>query len=479
MSAARSPALPWVSAEMAARQPRSGQPRFGLVSIAARRLVVWPGLTALASLSGFGIAARAQEQTLPLLLAPPPPLLAEPLPQPGRAGLPAPTNPLGPPLQAQVSCPPLQQALQRLIGAESPVWSVTVTEPGGRLLADINGTTPRIPASNQKLLSTAFALDQLGPEHRLVTQLWRLPDGRWRLVGQGDPDLALPGLRQLLGPIQAPQTGESAQPLRLELAEEPRRLWWPAGWHPQDRLEAYGAPITRLALDGNALNQAVADPLTRLERLLSRSMSRPGTNLRLVTIPAGEPLPAQSQLVVERPSLPLHELLGLANTESHNFTAEVLLRQAAQQWDGRLAAAAATQWLSSQGLPMQGVQVVDGSGLDRANRVTSRFLASLLLRMDHHPYGRQYLQSMAVAGERGTLRRLFVGTPLQGHFRGKTGTISGVRAISGRLETADGVRYLSMVSNGAAAPNRTIEAILMATRQDQRCGGPETLASLP
>jgi len=128
---------------------------------------------------------------------------------------------------------------------------------------------------------------------------------------------------------------------------------------------------------------------------------------------------------------------------------------------------------------MQGVQVVDGSGLDRANRVTSLFLAALLLRMDHHRYGRDYLQSMAVAGERGTLRRLFVGTPLQGHFRGKTGTISGVRAISGRLEMADGVRYLSMVSNGAAAPNRTMEAILLASRQDLGCSGPQTMASLP
>ena len=86
---------------------------------------------------------------------------------------------------------------------------------------------------------------------------------------------------------------------------------------------------------------------------------------------------------------------------------------------------------------------------------------------------------MGASGGGGTPGGLFGGTPLQGHFRGTTGTISGVRAISGRLETADGVRYLSMVSNGAAAPNRTIEAILMATRQDQRCGGPETLASLP
>lgn len=472
---------------MGKRQRRVVHPGKGLTSIprlplcgrpwGAAPVVVSAIASAIASVVGPGWLGVVRGQTLPALPAPPPPLQPQTQPEPGGVQLPA--DPGVPRLQAQVSCPPLQQALQRLIGAESPVWSVTVTEPGGRLLADINGTTPRIPASNQKLLSTAFALDQLGPDHRLATQLWRLPNGSWRLIGQGDPDLSLPGVRQMVGVIQAPQFLDSAAPLQVELAEEPRRLWWPPGWHPQDRLEAYGAPITRLALDGNALDQAITEPLARLERLLTRSLTRPGTKIRVVAIPAEEPLPQQAQLLLERPSMPLRGLIGLANNDSHNFTAEVLLRQAAQRWDGREAAAAASQWLSGQGLPMQGVQVVDGSGLDRANRVTSRFLAALLLRMDHHPFSRDYLASMAVAGERGTLRRSFVDTPLRGQFRGKTGTISGVRAISGRLETAQGVRYLSMVSNGASAPNRTIQAILMATRQGQRCDGSDRMARLP
>ncbi|MFM8526138.1 MAG: D-alanyl-D-alanine carboxypeptidase/D-alanyl-D-alanine-endopeptidase [Cyanobacteriota bacterium] len=408
--------------------------------------------------------------------------------------LPPAPPPIGlPQLQTQVSCPTLQQTLQGLVGGESPVWSVTVAEPGGRLLADLNGTMPRIPASNQKLVSTAFALDRLGPDHRLTTQLWRLPDGTLRVVGQGDPDFSIPELRQLAGAMLASLPAASGSSvlsstasdsftsgvLRRELAEEPRSLWWPTGWHPQDRYEAYGAPITRLALTSNALDQAVADPLARFQRLLTRTLNRPGTSVRVVPIAAQDPLPRQAQLLLEHPSAPMHRLLSLANTESHNFTAEVLLRQASQRWDGREAAAAVSQWLAEQGLPMQGVQVVDGSGLDRSNRVTSRFLAALLLRMDHHPYGRDYLASMAIAGERGTLRHLFVGTPLQGHFRGKTGTITGVRAISGLLETTDGVRYISMVSNGASAPNRTIQSLLLAVLRDHRCVEAGPLASLP
>lgn len=93
----------------------------------------------------------------------------------------------------------------------------------------------------------------------------------------------------------------------------------------------------------------------------------------------------------------MHNLLSLANTESHNFTSEVLLRQASGSWDLAEVRRRATLWLGEQGLPLQGLRLADGSGLDRANRLTSRLLAALLLRMDHHPYGRQYLASMAVA----------------------------------------------------------------------------------
>jgi D-alanyl-D-alanine carboxypeptidase/D-alanyl-D-alanine-endopeptidase (penicillin-binding protein 4) len=76
---------------------------------------------------------------------------------------------------------------------------------------------------------------------------------------------------------------------------------------------------------------------------------------------------------------------------------------------------------------------------------------------------------MAVAGKRGTLRNLYIGTPLQGKFFGKTGTISGVRSISGVLFTADGPRYVSAISNGAGSPNDTIGRVLRQAQNTQLC----------
>ena len=111
--------------------------------------------------------------------------------------LPPLTPALGSPqLSSQVSCPGLQERLSALLANEQDVWSVSIADGSGRLLADVNGTRPRMPASNQKLVSTAFALDRLGPDFRLNTQLWRLADGTLRLTGQGDPDLALPHLQR-------------------------------------------------------------------------------------------------------------------------------------------------------------------------------------------------------------------------------------------------------------------------------------------
>jgi D-alanyl-D-alanine carboxypeptidase/D-alanyl-D-alanine-endopeptidase (penicillin-binding protein 4) len=367
-----------------------------------------------------------------------------------------------PTLGSEPSCPALQQRLAAQLAAEREVWSVTIADGSGRLLAEVNGTRPRVPASNQKLVSTAFALDRLGPDFRLNTQLWRLADGTLRLTGQGDPDLALPQLQRFtqLALRSGGSTGQGGAVVRLQVAEVPQQSWWPQGWHYADRAQWYGAPITQLAVTSNAIDDAVSNPVSRLQALLRRTANQQGGDIQMQVVSADQAVPAGAVLVHEEPSASMQGLLGLANTDSHNFTAEVLLRSGAGTWDLAEAVRRENVWLSQQGLPLEGVRVADGSGLDRNNRATSRFLTALLLRMDQHPYGRAYVSSMAIAGRRGTLKNLFVGTPLQGRVYAKTGTLTGVRAISGLLVTEAGPRYFSAISNGASAPNATIGRVL-------------------
>jgi len=415
--------------------------------------------------------AQAYSPAIPSRIRGLPPRLAALPPLPPALGSPV--------LQSQISCPALQQRVASVIGDEAEVWSVSVADARGRLLADVNGTRPRTPASNQKLISTAFALDRLGPDFRLATRLWRLPDGRFRLTGQGDPDLALPHLQRIVRMAASNSGASSANPIRLELAEEDAQVWWPQGWKWGDRSTAYGAPVTRLAITSNSIDDAVMNPPARLQRLLDRTVASqaPGA-ITLSVISAREPMPSNAVLVHEEPSTSMFGLLSLANTESHNFTAEVLLRSAAGTWNEEEAARRATAWLQSQGLPLQGVSIYDGSGLDRSDRVTSRFLTALLLRMDQHPYARYYVGSMAIAGQRGTLRHLFNGTSLDGMLHGKTGTLTGVRAISGVLQTADGPRFVSAISNGATTPNRTIGRVMEQVQNVSLCSGTTASATL-
>ena len=422
-------------------------------------------LTALALLSSLNIAGAVAQP----LLAPPPVQQRQ-----GRALL-----GMGP------VCPALQRSIEVSVGSESRAWSISVLDDRGQLLADLNGGLARIPASNQKLVSTAFALDRLGTDFRLRTELLRHPNGSLELVGEGDPDLSIAEVQRIamvaLGQGGSRGPSASAQPVTLIVREEPRQRWWPSDWHPSDRSYAYGAPITRLALTSNALHMAVMDPAARLQRVLDLAIRRQGgqVQLQLVdhdrrTIATSTSKPTSSDVrdsvVLHREeSAPMHALLSLANTESHNFTAEVLMREAANSWDLGRASLMTTRWLQSQGVPMAGVRIRDGSGLSRGNRLTSRAISTLLWRMAQHPLNSYYQASMAIAGRRGTLRNRFRGTSLHGRFWGKTGTLSGVRSISGVLETQHGPRYVSMISNGGSAPNAVMGEILLASQRISRC----------
>ncbi len=398
-------------------------------------------------------------QLVPLTMPPSPPPTEQPLPQ----------------LQPGRSCPALQTALRTNVGSEARVWSVTVLNSDGDVLGNINGAVPRIPASNQKLISTAYALDRLGPDFRLKTRLIQRPDGSLELNGQGDPDLGIAGLQRfvLAALRQGGARGNSVAGVKLMVREEPRSNWWPSDWHPADRGYAYGAPITRLALTSNAVGGAVSDPYSRLQRLFQQEALRRGGTVQIQRgQPVAETLSAVQQNTVvlhEESSAPMHALLSLANTESHNFTAEVLMRQASGLWDVRAASRATERWMFEQGLPIQGLRVADGSGLSRNNRVTSKTIAALLMRMDQHPFSAYYQASMAIAGQRGTLRNLYRGSVLDGRFRGKTGTISGVRSISGYLQTVDGPRYVSMISNGSVRPNTVMGQILRSVQRFSPC----------
>lgn len=83
-------------------------------------------------------------------------------------------------------------------------------------------------------------------------------------------------------------------------------------------------------------------------------------------------------------------------------------------------------------------QVEDGSGLASNNLVTPLAFTTLLRFMHGHPNVAAFEAGLPVGGKSGTLKSRFVGTPIAGHVRAKTGTISRVNSLSGFVDRPDG-----------------------------------------
>ncbi len=80
--------------------------------------------------------------------------------------------------------------------------------------------------------------------------------------------------------------------------------------------------------------------------------------------------------------------------------------------------AAITAKLKELGIPLADGALKDGSGLDRGNRVTCGNLVATLTLAERPEFATLY-NGLPVAGRNGTLIGDFIGTPLEGNFRGQ------------------------------------------------------------
>ena len=88
--------------------------------------------------------------------------------------------------------------------------------------------------------------------------------------------------------------------------------------------------------------------------------------------------------------------------------------------------------------------IANGSGLSRSAKLTAKSLANLL---DHAAknYGQRWMNTLAIAGVDGTIKRRFSNSSIYGRAWMKTGTIKGVKNIAGYVEGASGQRYVVVV----------------------------------
>lgn len=137
-------------------------------------------------------------------------------------------------------------------------------------------------------------------------------------------------------------------------------------------------------------------------------------------------------------SAPLRFTIAKMLFESNNHIAEQLLRTLGRAQGGTgndiRGVAAETAFLRSENIPVDGLRLVDGSGLAVANRVSGLTLATLLWRSEQTPGGNPLYFALPRGGIEGTLKE-YRFTTAHGRVRAKSGHIGGVDALAGYVST--------------------------------------------
>ncbi|PSQ92234.1 MAG: D-alanyl-D-alanine carboxypeptidase/D-alanyl-D-alanine-endopeptidase [Bacteroidetes bacterium SW_4_67_19] len=466
---------------------------------------------------------------------------------------------------------PLAEVVQKTIdteGLQNGFWGLKVADAAtGAVYYEREAGKRFVPASNVKLYTAAAALDQLGPDYRFTTRLYRQGPvvndtlrGDLIVRGSGDPtiggyeqrddrlqvfrawvdSLRAAGIQHVAGRVlgdddvhtdaplghgwawddlpyrYAPElsglsfaenlitltargqdVGEKAvlswDPLRAgyvnavnrsltvrsDADEEYRRLPGNRTLYVESRVLPGGTQKEKLSV-GNPTGYFVHVLRTMLER---NSISVEGAAVDADHLPEDRSYSYEdpfTRVVARYRSAPLSKIVETMMEESQNLYAEQVLRTlgaerpvaSLMQGDpddpdpgsGAMGVEAALRTFGAAGVDTSRIRLADGSGLSRYDMVTPTMTAALLLYMRQHPdpdVADAFTSALAVGGRTGTLEYRFKGGPAEANVRAKTGTLSGVSALSGYVTTAGGqpLVFVIMTNHYSADTDEARDAI--------------------
>lgn len=190
---------------------------------------------------------------------------------------------------------------------------------------------------------------------------------------------------------------------------------------------------------------AIDGPTERAPRALARRLWPALVGRPLKDLDQDEHAATPDGRVVALHATAMSDVLSRINKNSQNLFAEAMCKMQGRDWNlahGRdepgswtAGGEAVHDFLRRHGIDDSHYVLVDGSGLSRENRVTARLLTDLLAVMWTHPDAQAFRSSLTICGRDGTLRNRM--TDIAGRVRGKTGSIGGVRTLSGYATTDD------------------------------------------
>lgn len=366
----------------------------------------------------------------------------------------------------------LRRALQSFRG-QIPTGSCATVEWLNEQQLSVDPTQQVIPASTQKIVTAVAALEILSPTFTFETAVFATGDAGTGVVqdlyfvGGGDPVLSrkeylatekyptttptslealadsivAAGIRSITGSIVGVDARyDSARFLDV----------WPAEFRVVE-----SGPLGALLVNDGAVVGATMKPDNPAIAASIELRSILGSRGVLV---AQEPryelqVPASATKVTSIKSAPLTSIVQEMLVNSDNNTAEMLVKEIgfAKKKAGTTAAGitAIQELMATWKLP-DPYTIVDGSGLSSLNRMSCTNFMLLLAKAESTLPG-----LLPIAGETGTLRSIFDVSPMKGRLVGKTGTLSGVKALAGflPLEGNSPVKF-ALIMNASGIDNQ-------------------------
>ncbi len=312
----------------------------------------------------------------------------------------------------------------------------------GKILGSHNISKGLVPASINKVVTIASLIEKSGIDYEYETKVYAGGgishgdlEGNLIVVGGGDPSLGADveptgtdiigeivdelrkkGVRNILGKIEV---DESIFPGPCT----------PPSWQSGDLSRAYGTGCHGFNYRRNCSgNASVANPSAVFISRLRDALRAAGIN---VSGREGYDSKHHKLLLTHR-SPSVDEIMRSCMKRSDNLYAETMVRTLALLHGKEASTEAGTkleaEYWRKKHLPMEGVVLVDGSGLSRSNRMTAEFMTALLKYMAGNV---DFASFFPLAGQEGTLRNFLKDTPLDSYIALKTGSMNGIQCYAG------------------------------------------------
>ncbi len=320
--------------------------------------------------------------------------------------------------------------------------------------------TPMIPASLTKIFTTATALSLMGNDYKLSTILFSddlnikdgIINGNLYIKGFGNGTFSIDDLQQFVLKLKNLGIEEITGNI---IGDDSffDNIYYREDWIPDESANVKLPPVSALVLDRN--KTIVKKKRGRRTIYISENFKNPPLNIAqkfkeliednniIVKGSAKSGVTPDNVLEIAESSVTISDIIALINKHSDNFLAECLFKSigafnSGKQGNSFYSQQAIQEFIKKNNIYPINTEIVDGSGISRFDQVTVASVNGVLETMyfDLRNF-ESFYNSLSYAGFDGTLRNRLSDLPVGFSFRGKTGTLNSVIALTGYLMSDD------------------------------------------